>query len=361
MNHQALIDELAEKGWLTQEQFLVLLQHYQDAEVRAYLAHKARAVAHRYYGNRVYTRGLIEFSNYCKNDCYYCGIRKSNVKAQRYRLEKEDILACCKEGYALGFRTFVLQSGEDGWYTDERMVDIISSIRKAYPDCAITLSLGEKSKETYQKYYDAGANRYLLRHETSNPQHYAKLHPADMSNAKRKQCLWDLKAIGFQTGCGIMVGSPYQTLEHLAEDLQFIKKLQPEMVGIGPFLPHQDTPFAQEHKGSMEMTLLLLSILRLILPDVLLPATTALGTIHPTGREQGILAGANVVMPNLSPTSVRKKYMLYDDKICTGDESAQCRQCLSKRMADIGYQIVTDRGDSIRKIEEKKICTINIL
>ena len=281
--------------------------------------------------------------------------------AQRYRLTKEDILACCEEGYALGFRTFVLQSGEDGWYTDERMVDIITAIRRKYTDCAITLSLGEKSKETYQKYYDAGADRYLLRHETSNPQHYAQLHPADMSSAKRKQCLWDLKAIGFQTGCGIMVGSPHQTYEHLIEDLQFIKELQPEMVGIGPFLPHQDTPFAKEHKGSMEMTLLLLSIIRLLLPDVLLPATTALGTIHPTGREQGILAGANVVMPNLSPVSVRKKYMLYDDKICTGDEAAQCRHCLSKRMASIGYRIVTDRGDSIRKIEEKKICTINIL
>ena len=254
----------------------------------------------------------------------------------------------------------MLQSGEDGFYTDDILTDIIVTIKSKYPDCALTLSLGEKDKESYQRFYDAGADRYLLRHETSNEKHYRCLHPQELTIAHRKQCLWNLKSIGFQTGCGIMVGSPSQKLQHIIEDLHFMKELQPEMVGIGPFLPHHDTPFRNEKPGSYTLTLTLLSIIRLILPDVLLPATTALGTIHPKGREQGILAGANVVMPNLSPVAVRKKYMLYDNKICTGDEAAECRVCLSNRMRSIGYELVTDRGDSIRKIEEKRICTINI-
>ena len=355
-----LMEKLYKSGWLRDEEFLELLAHHEDAFLRSQLAAYARKTAHRYYGNKVYTRGLIEFSNYCRNDCYHCGIRRSNTRAQRYRLEKEDILACCKEGYGLGFRTFVLQSGEDGYYTDEKLIEIITDIKQQYPDCAITLSLGEKEKESYQRYFDAGADRYLLRHETSNAQHYRCLHPQELSSEHRKQCLKDLKAIGFQTGCGIMVGSPSQTLKNIVEDLHFMKELQPEMVGIGPFLPHHDTPFCNEQAGSFTLTLTLLSIIRLILPDVLLPATTALGTIDPQGREQGILAGANVVMPNLSPVAVRKKYMLYDNKICTGDEAAECRLCLSNRMKRIGYELVIDRGDSIRKIEEKRICTINI-
>ncbi len=355
-----LMEKLYKTGWLRDEEFLALLAHHEDAFLRGQLAAYARETAYRYYGNKVYIRGLIEFSNYCRNDCYYCGIRRSNTRAQRYRLEKEDILACCEEGYELGFRTFVLQSGEDGYYTDEKLIEIITDIKQQYPDCAITLSLGEKEKESYQRYFDAGADRYLLRHETSNAQHYRCLHPQELSSEHRKQCLKDLKAIGFQTGCGIMVGSPSQTLKHIVEDLHFMKELQPEMVGIGPFLPHHDTPFCNEPSGSFTLTLTLLSILRLILPDVLLPATTALGTIDPQGREQGILAGANVVMPNLSPVAVRKKYMLYDNKICTGDEAAECRTCLSNRMKRIGYELVIDRGDSIRKIEEKRICTINI-
>lgn len=355
-----VIEKLYRTGWLEDEEFISLLSHHEDEEMRCLLASYARKNAHRYYGNKIYTRGLIEFSNYCHNDCYYCGIRCSNTSAQRYRLQKEDILTCCKEGYELGFRTFVLQSGEDGFYSDRMLVDIISTIKSQYPDCAITLSLGEKDRESYQRYYDAGADRYLLRHETSNAHHYQSLHPEKMTIDHRKQCLKDLKSIGFQTGCGIMVGSPYQTIEHIVEDLHFMKELQPEMVGIGPFIPHQDTPFHDKKAGSLTLTLTLLSIIRLILPDVLLPATTALGTIHPKGREQGILAGANVVMPNLSPVSVRKKYMLYDNKICTGDEAAQCRGCLSNRMKSIGYDLVIDRGDNIRKIEENRICTINI-
>lgn len=339
-----IIDEVRQQQNITLEQLKSLLSCEQE-EVLSYLYSSARQVADCVYGKNIYIRGLIEFTNYCRNDCFYCGIRRSNDQADRYRLSLEDIMECCKEGYELGFRTFVLQGGEDLYFTDDRICEIVSRIRKQYADCAITLSIGEKSKESYQKYFDAGANRYLLRHETANDKHYAKLHPPELSLENRKQCLWDLKEIGYQVGCGFMVGSPQQTVENLYEDLQFIKKLQPQMVGIGPFIPQHDTPFAGEKAGTLEQTLRLLSIIRLIHPQVLLPATTALGTIHPQGRERGILAGANVVMPNLSPVSVRKKYALYDNKICTGDEAAECRSCLQERISSIGYQVVTDRGD----------------
>ena len=297
------------------------------------------------YGNEIYVRGLIEFTNYCKNDCYYCGIRRSNRNAQRYRLTEEDILVCCREGYELGFRTFVLQGGEDGYYTDEKLVRLIRRIKESYPDCALTLSVGEKSEESYRAYKEAGADRYLLRHETACEDHYRKLHPKELSCEKRKDCLRTLKKLGYQTGAGFMVGSPFQTVDDLVEDFLFLKELDPEMVGIGPFIAHQDTPFHDRESGTLEDTLFYLALLRLMLPNVLLPATTALGTIHPKGRELGVRSGANVVMPNLSPVSVRKKYMLYDGKICTGDEAAECRYCLSRRMEAIGCQIVTDRGD----------------
>ncbi|MDF2685398.1 MAG: hydE, partial [Clostridia bacterium] len=279
--------------------------------------------------------------------CYYCGIRKSNKNTERYRLEKDDILSCCNQGYELGFRTFVLQGGEDLWYSDEKMVDIISTIRNKYQDCAITLSIGEKSFEEYERYFKAGANRYLLRHETANPEHYEKLHPPFLNAVNRQRCLYDLKKIGYQVGTGFMVGSPFQTHENLAEDLLFIKQLNPQMVGIGPFITHKDTPFAEFRSGSLGLTLFLIGILRLMLPNALIPATTALGTINPSGRELGILAGANVVMPNLSPINVRKKYSLYDNKICTGEEAAECRFCLQNRMKKIGYEIVIDKGDFI--------------
>lgn len=298
------------------------------------------------YGRDVYVRGLIEISNICKNDCYYCGIRRSNLNCDRYRLTPEEILACADEGYALGFRTFVMQGGEDGYFTDERMSEIIRSLKRRHPDCAVTLSLGERSRESYQRLYDAGADRYLLRHETANPEHYAALHPPEMSYEHRMNCLRELRGIGYQVGCGFMVGSPGQTPAHLANDLKFIEEFRPEMCGIGPFIPHKDTPFRDEPAGTLELTCFLLSVIRLIHPKVLLPSTTALGTIHPLGRERGILSGANVVMPNLSPVSVRKKYELYDNKICTGDESAQCRTCLESRMRSIGYQVVTARGDA---------------
>ena len=340
-----LIDKLELEQTLSKEEFISLIDG-RTPELCDYLFAKARKIREEHYGNDVYLRGLIEFTNYCKNDCYYCGIRRSNKNASRYRLTKDQILTCCQEGYGLGFRTFVLQGGEDGFYSDDILVDIIKAIKSHYPDCALTLSLGERSHESYKAFYDAGADRYLLRHETADPVHYSKLHPSCLTLAARKQCLMDLKKIGFQVGSGFMVGSPGQTSEQLAEDMIFLGELQPQMVGIGPFIAHHDTPFAAEQSGTAELTLFMLGLIRLMLPAVLLPATTALGTIDPMGREKGILAGANVVMPNLSPLEVRDKYLLYDNKICTGDEAAECRHCIDGRMKSIGYQVVVDRGDS---------------
>lgn len=339
-----LIEKLEEQHSLSREEFLTLLTGISGEETE-FLRERARITAQKQFGNKIYTRGLIEFTNYCKNDCYYCGIRRSNRCVERYRLTNEEILSCCKEGYELGFRTFVLQGGEDGSYSDEDIVELLRMIKTDFPECAITLSIGEKSYESYLKYYQAGADRYLLRHETATEEHYQKLHPANLSLSNRKQCLQNLKEIGYQVGAGFMVGSPFQTTENIIEDLFFLKELDPQMVGIGPFLPHHETPFADQAKGTMEQTLVLISIIRLMLPNALIPATTALGTVHPNGRELGILSGANVVMPNLSPTIVRKKYQLYDNKICTGDEAAECRTCLDRRMNKIGYELTVDRGD----------------
>ena len=339
------IDKLISHELLTKEEFVALLDG-NSRKLRKELALYADAARRQYFGNRIYIRGLIEFTNYCKNDCLYCGIRHSNFHADRYRLSKNDILLCCEEGYHLGFRTFVLQGGEDPYFNDDIMCEIISQIHRRFPDCAITLSLGERSQKSYKQLYKAGARRYLLRHETACESHYKLLHPSSMSYKNRMDCLHNLKQIGYQTGCGFMVGSPFQTHEMLAEDLLFIQDFHPHMVGIGPFISHTDTPFSDQRNGTLEDTLLLISILRLMQPSLLLPATTALGTIAPDGREQGILAGANVVMPNLSPTTVRKQYSLYDNKICTGDESAQCIRCMENRMQNIHYKIVIDRGDS---------------
>lgn len=344
---QNLIDRLVREHSLSLEGYETLLRRRTPAAA-ARLAREAVALRREIYGDAVYVRGLIEISNVCKNDCLYCGIRRSNPHCDRYRLSPQEILDCCREGYDLGFRTFVLQGGEDGYFTDQVLCPLIQEIKARWPGCAVTLSLGERSRASYQRLFDAGADRYLLRHETADPDHYRALHPPAMSFARRMDCLQDLKEIGYQVGCGFMVGSPGQTPAHLAKDLKFIETFHPDMCGIGPFLPHKDTPFRGEPAGSLELTCYLLSILRLIHPPLLLPATTALGTIHPTGREQGILAGANVVMPNLSPVAVREKYALYDNKICTGEESAQCRSCLSARMSSVGYTVVTDRGD-IRK------------
>ena len=312
-----------------------------DGELREAADRKKREV----YGDSVFSRGLIEFTNFCKNDCYYCGIRRGNKKADRFRLTPDEILACCEEGYPLGFRTFVLQGGEDPFFDDEALCGIVSSIRDRFPDCAVTLSVGERSRESYLELFRAGATRYLLRHETADPIHYGKLHPASMSSENRKKCLFDLKEIGYQVGSGFMVGSPYQTAENILADLRFLGELDPDMIGIGPYVTHSDTPFASFRSGDVGLTLRLLSILRLMFPHALIPATTSLGTVSPTGREDGLRSGANVVMPNLSPVRVREKYSLYDGKICTGEESAQCVACLDARVRSVGYRIAVDRGD----------------
>ena len=316
-----LIDKLHHTQELTREEFLTLLSN-RNTETDLYARRLARGVRQKIYGDQVYIRGLIEFTSYCRNDCYYCGLRRSNHAAQRYRLTEEDILSCCQQGYELGFRTFVLQGGEDGYFTGERLAGLVRHIKKQYPDCALTLSVGERTEEEYRAFWKAGADRYLLRHETADETHYRILHPEPLSLQHRKDCLRTLKKLGFQTGAGFMVGSPGQTAETLAEDFLFLKELDPEMVGIGPFISHKDTPFRSREDGTLEDTLFYLALVRLMLPRALLPATTALGTIAPDGRELGILSGANVVMPNLSPLSVRKKYMLYDGKISTGDEAA---------------------------------------
>ena len=387
---EALIAALAEQRDLPDEALLALLQWDPTASggssagddpgpaigpecdvLDQILFREADRVRREIYGDAVYLRGLIEFTNYCRNNCYYCGIRRDNRKLQRYRLDPETILNCCREGYALGYRTFVLQGGEDPYFAestgdgagagevpyfvsgtdtgdrsgDARLCEIVSAIHREFPSCAITLSVGERSRESYQRLFDAGARRYLLRHEAASEALYQRLHPAEMRLANRKRCLYDLKEIGYQVGAGLMVGAPGQTAEHLLEDLRFLQQLQPDLIGIGPYLRHKDTPFREHPNGSMRTTLRLLAMLRLMFPYALIPATTALGTIDPQGREMGLRAGANVVMPNLSPTAVREKYELYDHKLCTGEESAQCRSCLEMRVLSAGYRIVTDIGD----------------
>ena len=337
-----IVKKLEHDRDLTDSEFLDLLQ---NSSADRELARAADRVRRSIYADEVYIRGLIEFTNHCKNNCFYCGIRRDNKNAVRYRLMEDEILSCCREGYSLGFRTFVLQGGEDDYYTDSRLCDIVSRIRSEFPDCAITLSVGERSRESYKMLKKAGANRYLLRHETATGEHYSKLHPPVMDLENRKRCLFYLKELGYQVGSGFMVGSPFQTNENIIADLRFLKDLEPDMIGIGPFIVHHDTPFKDFESGTCEMTLKLISILRLMFPHALIPSTTALGTINPKGRELGLKAGANVVMPNLSPVGVRKKYELYENKICTGEEAAQCRSCLEKRVESAGYRIVTDIGN----------------
>lgn len=341
---KAYIDQLEREHYLAFDEYVYLLKNRSD-ELAEYAAKKAVAVRQYFYGNAVYTRGLIEFTNICKNNCLYCGIRRGNATVERYRLSEEEILQSTEEGYQLGFRTFVLQGGEDPYYTDDRICSLVRKIKEQHRDVAITLSIGEKERESYQAYFDAGANRYLLRHETANEKLYQKLHPEEMSWKHRMDCLRALKEIGYQVGAGFMVEPPYQKVEDLAMELQFIEEFRPDMCGIGPYIVHHETPFRGEKSGTVEMTCFLLSLIRLIYPEILLPATTALGTMHPRGRELGIESGANVVMPNLTPVGVRKQYELYENKICTGEESAQCRGCLDQRMKSIGYELVIDRGD----------------
>lgn len=337
-----LIDSLPTKRELTDEEWRFLIAGDYD---RQRLYEKADKVRRQYYGTDVYIRGLIEISSFCKNDCLYCGIRRGNANADRYRLSREEILSCCEQGYGLGFRTFVLQGGEDVCHTAEWVEKTVSTIKNRYSDCAVTLSLGERERKDYEIWRKAGADRYLLRHETASRPHYGKLHPPEQTFAGRMECLRDLKQIGYQTGCGFMVGSPFQKTHDLIMDMRFLRKFQPHMVGIGPFIPHRDTPFAAFPAGSLERTLTMVALVRLTLPGALVPATTALGTIHPQGRELGLKAGANVVMPNLSPAAVRGQYSLYDNKICTGEEAAEHIANLRKRVAAAGYRIVTGRGD----------------
>lgn len=346
MTITTIVQKLKTEHTASREELVYLLKHLTDDE-RETLRAAAQETARAVFGNNIYIRGLIEISSCCKNDCYYCGLRRSNQNAVRYRLSEEQILVSCETGFRLGFRTFVLQGGEDAYFTDEVMCGIVRSIKQRYPDCAVTLSLGERGEESFRRLFEAGADRYLLRHETADAAHYAQLHPKALRCEERQRQLFALKAIGFQTGAGFMVGSPYQTTENLADDLLFLERLRPQMCGIGPFIPHRDTVFRDYPHGDLQTTLTLLAIIRLMHPHILLPATTALGTIHPKGREMGVLHGANVVMPNLSPREHRKDYSLYDNKICTGEEAAECIGCLSARMQAIGYQIVTDRGDYI--------------
>ena len=344
MTNREIIDLLNREHKLDKDQWVQLFSAFAEEDAE-YAQALSRKITLERFGKKIFFRGIVEFSNICKNDCYYCGIRCSNHEVSRYRLTPEDMLDCCREGYEAGFRTFVLQGGEDGWFNDARMCQIIRNIKKEYPDCAVTLSLGERSKESYQNMFDAGADRYLLRHETADPVHYAKLHPPFQTLENRMQCLADLKDIGYQTGCGIMVGSPGQTPETLAEDMVFMQEFRPHMVGIGPFLPHKDTPFREEAPGSVELTLYILALCRIMLPRVLMPATTALGTAENDGRKLGVLAGCNVVMPNLSPAHVREKYMLYDNKAGTGMTAQEGIALLRKQMEEIGYEVVIGRGD----------------
>lgn len=343
-NMDKIIDKLEFQGFLSHDEYIELLEKRND-ESKERLRRLAQKKAISVYGNKVFLRGLVEFTNVCQNDCYYCGIRSSNINATRYRLAKDEILACCRIGYSLGLRTFVLQGGEDPFYSDELVCEILSIIKSEFPDCAVTLSIGEKSQESYQEFYDAGADRYLLRHETADKKHYRVLHPENMKLDNRMTCLKNLKKIGFQVGAGFMVGSPGQDYDTLAQDFEYLKELNPHMIGIGPFIHHNDTPFRDKKDGTLELTLYCLSILRLMFPKVLLPATTALGTIDKKGREKGILAGANVIMPSISPKSARSKYMLYDGKICADEEAVESYRHLEECISKIGYEIVADRGD----------------
>lgn len=353
MDIKHIIDKLYYENDAKKEELIYLLDKINEEE-KDYLLKKSDKLRKRYYDNKVYMRGLIEFTNYCVRNCKYCGIRSENSKVDRYRLSLEEILECAAIGNRLGYKTFVLQGGEDSYFTDERMVAIIQAIKEKYPENAITLSIGERSYESYKKMFEAGADRYLLRHETATKKLYESLHP-NASYENRIKCLYNLKEIGYEVGAGFMVGLPNQSNEDLVNDLLFIKHLDPHMCGIGPFIPQKDTPLKNEVGGTVEKTVIMLALLRLMVPKAMLPATTALGSIDPLGREKGLKAGANVVMPNLSPKQVRDKYALYDGKICTGDEAAECRNCIERRINLAGYEVEISRGDSVIKKEQMKV------
>ena len=341
-----LIDKLYKERNIENNALCQLIALADDSQQELYLFEKARQKKEEIYQDKIYIRGLIELSNYCKNNCLYCGIRAVNTSIERYRLSKEQILDCTRYGYELGFRTFVLQGGEDPAYSDQDICDIVRQIKEEHPDCAVTLSIGEKTYESYKAYKEAGADRYLLRHETATESHYQMLHPEKMSFKNRQRCLADLKSLGYQVGSGFMVGSPFQTMEHIVADLRYLQQLEPDMIGIGPFIPHHQTPFTDKKQGDLHLTLRLIAILRLMFPNALLPSTTALGSIHPEGRKMGLGCGANVVMPNLSPLDVRNLYKIYDNKAYVNAEAAEGIAILKKEAEEIGYKVVIDRGDA---------------
>lgn len=339
-----LVEKLYRTGNLSDNELKLLIEN----ETAENLAEYADEVRQKYYGKKVFLRGLIEISSYCKNDCYYCGIRRSNKSAERYRLEHDNVLKCAEIGYKLGLRTFVIQGGEDAFFTDDYLCSIIYDMKSKYPECAVTLSLGERPYESYKRLKEAGADRYLLRHETADRELYYHLHPHGMSFENRRQCLYNLKELGYQVGAGFMVGAPFQSTENIISDIRFMQKLQPQMIGIGPFIPHKDTPFRDEKGGTLELTLCLLGILRLMFPKVLLPATTALGSISPIGRTLGLQTGCNVIMPNISPEDARKKYMLYNNKLISGSETAEGLEILKNEIKSAGYETAKERGDCIK-------------
>lgn len=339
-----LLVKAYETNNLTKEEIIDLLSNLTPAD-RETLYNYALKTKQAYYGNKVYLRGLIEFSNICRQDCLYCGIRASNSKVQRYRLMPEEILLCCDQAYQLGYRTFVLQSGEDLWYTEEIFVDLLKAVKERYPEVAVTLSIGERGAETYQRLFAAGADRFLMRHETASKELYEKLHPT-MRFENRRACLSVLKNLGYQVGAGFMVGLPGQASSDLAEDLRYLKEFHPDMIGIGPFIPHSETPLRAEKGGTVTGTLVMVALARLLIPDSLIPATTALGTLDPQGRELALQAGANVVMPIITPASVRKHYELYENKICGDDHPEDCRSCVEWRIRAAGFDVDPGRGDS---------------
>ena len=339
-----LVDILRTEHHLSSNGYRSLLT-CDDVKVNDYLQSQARQVANDVFGKGIFVRGLIELTNVCRNDCYYCGIRKSNTAVERYMLTAEQVMQCCEQGHKLGFRTFVLQGGElprDKW---QWIAGLVAEIKTSWNDCAVTLSLGEWPKDVYKEFHKAGADRYLLRHESHNATHYSMLHPAEMSLTNRLQCLNWLKELGFQVGTGIMAGSPWQTLDNIVEDIEFIENFQPEMIGLGPFVPQHETPLGNHATGSAELTCKLYSIFRLMFPNALIPSTTALNSIDPHGRIKGIMAGANVVMPNLSPTNVRELYALYDGKSSVNAEAAEGIAQLEAQLKTIGYHINWSRGD----------------
>lgn len=346
LNTKILIDKLYINNSLEKNELKFLLKNLNPL-MREYLIEKAFETRKKIYGKTVYFRGLMEITNICKHNCLYCGIRAKNSKADRYSLSKETILNCCFSGYNLGYRTFVLQGGENSKITDEFLIDIISILKNKFKDIAITLSLGERGKNSFKKLYDAGADRYLIRHETFNKKLYKKLHP-NMSYKNRIKSLYILKKIGYQVGSGFLIGLPSLKLEDYYKDLIFLKKLKPHMIGIGPFIPHINTPLKNEKGGSSYDTITLIAILRLLLPDVLLPATTALVTLDPNSRNLAFRAGANVIMPNISPLSSRKKYTLYNGKAFLGDEAGEEMEIIIKHIKEAGFIPVLSKGDNVR-------------